>query len=391
MELRLRWISLVAKLALVALVAPAPGCTGRGTAAGTEAPAAPAPAPAPVTEPAAPARPDAARLLQTVELDGRPLAVYAATLPGGRACWTYVTRGHTPHELVVTVAARDGEDRELPPEDALGFLRAATAVSAGTVALTPWSWRELAGGAFGRDDLTGVAAVPARGPAGVDLPAGAVTLLAVTQDELALVRVHGVPRLAAMLARTQRYPASWIDRDRSSLVTSTELGRDVLSRSVGAYEEGITAFLDVGDEPALLSKPPHAPGGWYLDGTWRLRVTPAAAPRLIDYLRRLSPRSLTTIAIAPDELAGGVFAWAPGEHGPQLVRGAGAELRPAATLIGFVPRKVHTGAQLVDDAVMIYLSLEQRDAVVAALTTGQDVTIEPPTPGMTPWRLEWNR
>ncbi len=377
----------------IVVAAAVMACAGRNRPQEASTPTA---RPAPVV----PTQPQGAppRLLATIDVDGATFEVYAATLPDGGACWTYVSRGLAQAgrpELVMTVVARTDEDITRPPQESIAFLSAAAAVPASGAALTTWSWRELAPGLFGRDDLMAVAAVPARAPEGIAVPAGALTLVPLTHDELTVIQAHGVPRVANMLAWAQRqHPAPWwIERDRPTVVTEAQFAREAWGTTTARYEAGITLLLDVHGEPVLLPRSRKAPGGWYLEGTWRLRVTPASAAVLADYLKRLSVRSSTTIALAPDELSRASFVWIPGPGGPggpQLF-GNKTESQPAVVLVGFVPMKVHTGAQLFDDGVIIWLSWDQRDALVSALTSGQDVTIEPATEGMTPWRLEWKR
>jgi TPR repeat protein len=271
-------------------------------------------------------------------------------------------------------------------------MKAAISPGADGSHLVAWSWRELGAGLFGREDVVGIAAVPARARDGIVPPEKALALFPLTREELGIVRAQGVPRVTTMLAHAQHvHPTPWwIDRDRASVATVAQHDREPWIMMPGAFKPGITAFLDIPGDPVFVRKKPGAPGGWRFEGTWRLRVTPEAATALAEHFERMSPRGTTAIAMAPDDLSGSTFVWIPG-GGPALARGTSMETRPAAVLLSFIEKRVKMGAELVDDGVVIFLSKEDRDAVIAALRNGADVEIEPPTEGMMPWRLEWNR
>lgn len=375
----------------IAVLAVISGCAGAARTSNAAQPAGPTATSKPSDTD------DSATLLGTRVVDGVSVDVYAAKLPSGDACRTYVTRGRRSQgspDFIVTLANPGATGGDAAEALAMPIMKAALASKHRGTELTAWTWFETDPGILGRDDMSGVAALPARAPAGIELPFGALTLFPLTRDEVAIVKFHGVPRIATMLARTQReHPAPWwIDRNRTTVATVEQHKREAWILWSTSFQPELTAYLDVAGPPVLLPSSPGAPGGWYLEGTWRLRVTPTSAPVLADHLERLPLRTRDGgFAMAPDELSNDTFVWVHDGGGPQLVLGGEDVRRPAVVLISFYVFNAQTGAQLVDEGITVFLSDDQRKAVVTALRTRTDVTIEPPSKGMMPWRLEWKR
>lgn len=144
---------------------------------------------------------------------GVKVDVYATALSDGTPCWTFITHGmdakHHP-ELVLSVTMRRGDVAERYPADAVELLGALGDKLPESTRLDPWQSLTPSVGALGRADLTGIAAVPAMAPDGIEVPPGAVTLLLLTTEETEIARDHGAARIAAMLGRHYRfYPTAW--------------------------------------------------------------------------------------------------------------------------------------------------------------------------------------
>jgi hypothetical protein len=245
---------------------------------------------------------------------------------------------------------------------------------------------------FGRDDLIGIVAIPAVSTmTAVDLPADALSLLVLTTDELTGAKTYGVPRLAAMLAhREGDARATWVDRDRAPMLAAQQVKHSGWWAGAPTPLLGVTARLDVNGRPVELPQRANILGSHAssLDGTWIVRVTPDQTADLVDRLRHLS-RFFKSASIRPDPESGARFVWRPEEDGFEIVVTNPARTQPAASLIGFGGDSSKRGAQLVEDGVAIYLSYEQRDALVTALSTGGAFAVEEPSAGLMAWRLEW--
>jgi hypothetical protein len=229
--------------------------------------------------------------------------------------------------------------------------------------------------------------------AGLELPADARSLLVLTSDELAAAKLYGAARVATMLAHRQGVGfATWIDRDRRSVLTAEQVKRSAWWASKPSPLVGVTARLDIDGQPERLARSTRIVGSSSvaLEGTWIVRVTPEAAAELAERLRHLS-RHFQGASIRPDPDAGARFVWRPEQDGFALVVARPAHTQPTVSLIGFGADRSARGARLTEDGLAISLSYAQRDALLAALVGGGDVTIEEPSAGSMPWRLEWAR
>jgi hypothetical protein len=373
-------------LAMLALAA----CAARATPpAATRASESPAP------EPAAPAGPAVPAVTRIEIAGGVSVAIHPGALAEGVAGWTLVTNGVAAthgHELVLALAARLHDAPGSVPTDAVDLLRELTEASG--LVLEPWSIVHWTVGAFGRDDLVGIVAIPAvTGMPDVELPAGALTLIVLTRDELDVAKTYGAPRVAAMLAHRLGHAfATWVDLDRRSLLTPEQVKRSAWWSRMPTPLPGVTSRLDIDGPPAHLPRSGRIIGShaMSLDGTWIVRVTPEGATELAERLRHVG-RIFKAYSIRPDAEAGARFVWQPERDGFELVVATPSRTQPTVSLIGFGVDRSARGGQLAEDGVSIFLSYPQRDALIAALISGGDVAIEAPSAGLMPWRLEWAR
>lgn len=375
--------------AVMISVALAAACGASGPSAHPAKPPA-----APAAEPAKPRR------IATVEpRQGLQVAVYAGALHDGTPCWTFVTAGlvaaeHHP-ELVLSLTLRAGETAERYPAAAVELLGELAAGIAERYLnrLEPWQRRTVPSGMLGRADLTGVAAVPAMGPAGLELPPNAVTLLLLPAEETEVAVAHGVARIAAMIGRHYRfYPTAWWnDRDRPSVVTRAQLATSRVAGVSGIHDSGFTTVFEPASTPGIakaLDKPglPDATGR--LDGTLHVRVEPWEAPALADALRNFTPiQPLRFLLLEPDPLAGGRFVWVPGEESPQVITGPGFTGRVTGSFLAILIDPSETRAVLIEDGAALALTPDVRDALADALHERR--TYGPiSAPGSLTWMVE---
>jgi hypothetical protein len=359
---RLVAMGLLKASAVVILFAAACGAVSR------PAPAPPAPAIAVTAAPPRPARvPVPARLLETVDaaLGGIRIAVHAGEVFDGRRCWTFVTEGlvRRDHpELVLSILMRDGDDPALYPTSVVLLLSALGAMVPDQQRFDPWNSATLGTGLFGRDDVIGIAAIPAEGPSGLDLPDPAVSLMPLTRDETEVARRYGAGRVAGMLGKRERFFPTvwWFDRDRPTVIADEDVGKSALADLTGKRWRGITILLDLADTMSF-----H---GFLL----RVRVQPHAVPDLVRLLRTAGPGGGTALLLlGPDELAGTRMVWEPGEElpagifGPPSRRASGNHLVLAVGGVDVLPR-------ILEDGVLVRMTLAERDALVAALEAGRD-------------------
>jgi hypothetical protein len=193
-------------MAMAMLVVGA-GCGGPSKPAATAKPPPPAPT---AGQPGARVPP---RLLATVDTKlGVKVAVHAAAIHDGTPCWTFVTEGMGAKqhpELVLSLTMRKDEVAERYPAAAVELLGELAAAIPDRTRLEPWRSLTVPDGLLGTDRI-GIAAVPAEGPAGLELPDGAVALQLLTAEETDEARDHGAARVAAMIGNHYRfYPTAW--------------------------------------------------------------------------------------------------------------------------------------------------------------------------------------
>lgn len=347
--------------AVVSLVVAACSSGPRPTA-----PAAPPPSTA-TPAPARPARaPVPARLLATVDApvgDVR-VAIYAGEIYDGRRCWTFVTDGllrRLHPEIVLTILQRAADDPARYPDDVVELLGQIATVVPTRTRFDAWGSGTVGSGLLGRDDVIGLAAIPAEAPAGVDVPRTAVTLLPLTRDETEVARLYGAPRVAAVLGQHERYypTISWFDRDRATSITAADVTTTVLDGMPGVRWPDISILLDVAEL------------GNYAGATLRVRVEPGAIPRLVELLRSGDGRGGSALLLLePDELAGNRLVWLAGSQEPGAIHGPPSRRITGNFLVLTVGAE--RGSSLVEDGVVLNLTVADRDAVVAALEAGRD-------------------
>jgi hypothetical protein len=375
-------------LAMSALVA----CATRATP-----PAAPTPPPAPPAAPApaaAPA-PTAPPVTRIEVADGVTVTIHPGGLAPGVSGWTLVTHGlATTHqrELVLALAARRYDSLGSVPTDAVDLLR--DLATASGLRLEPWSVVHWTGGALRRADLVGLVAIPAvTGMPDLELPPDALSLLVLTSAELDVAKTFGAPRVAAMLAHQLGHAfATWVDLERSAMLAPEQVKRSAWWARMPTSLPGVTARLEVDGTPERLPRSGRILGShsMSLTGMWVVRVTPDAAADFAERLRHVG-RTFKAYSIRPDAEAGARFVWRPERDGFELVVGTPSRTQPTVSLLGFGADASARGGQLGEDGLAIYLSYAQRDALIAALVSGADVTIEAPSAGLMPWRVEWVR
>jgi hypothetical protein len=376
--------------ALLSLLAAA--CGARGTAP----PVAPA-----ADAPAAPARPVIPpRHLATIELaaDVR-LAIHAASLADGTPCWIFVTdglAGRAHPELVLSITERADDVTDRYPADAVALLRGLASALPDSTRLDPYQSGTLGVAILGRSDLNGLVAVPAEGPPGLELPAGAVTLLPLTRDETEVARDYGGLRITSALGLYYRYypTAWWVDRDRPSVVPAGKAHATSLAGTSPRRAAGIT-FLFAFEEPPEIAAGedargmPHAQGR-IAGGTLRVRITDAARHEVVGMLRELGTAADALLLLEPDPHAGGRLVWGPDRDAPHVISGRGFTRLITGSFLALVVSPDADGASLLEDGAALMMTPAERDAVVAALDAGRDHHA-PARAGRLAWTVEFVR
>ncbi len=326
---------------------------------------------------------------------GTSIHVYAGRIYDGTQAVTLVTEGLVKFdhpELVLSVTARSNAELERNLLGALTLIKDLTAVVPTQVRLDPWTSAGFASGVLGRDDLLGLAAVPAEAARGIPLPARAVTLLVLTRAETAVALRFGAARVAAMLGQRYRYyPAPWwLDVDRPAVVEEADLDATILAEREWPQVVGLRYVFELAAAPTgtttadgLLesSAPMH--------GRVRLRLTAAAAAAITDGLRRTPPLSATFALVVPDDSAGAHAVWHLRVDRLDMITGPDLADTITGNFVGLLVADGHHGARLIEDGLVITLSSAERDRLVAALARGGSFAPDPPTDEMAPWQLEW--
>lgn len=320
------------------------------------------------------------------------IAVHVAALPDGRPCWTFVTTGMTAKrhpELILSVVMREDEVAARYPADAIELLGTLADAIPDQLRMDPWMSVTFQGALFG-SQWTGIAAVPAAGPVGLELPDDAVALQLLTAGETVEAREHGAVRVTAMLGRHERfYPTAWwFDRDRPDLLTRAQAASSKLAGMRGVRVDGLTTVFELPSTPVRTTGNDGV--GALTGGRLRVRVTAEAAPDLARALRGLSPDDGLLAIVVPDEQAGGQFVWTPGAQDAQVISGPGFTGRISGSFLGILVSDRRTGSTLLEDGAMLGITPAVRDAVATALEAGRDYQAVP-MPDALPWSVEITR
>jgi len=355
---------------------------------------------APQPEPAAPAPTatvetslPAARVVATLALSTTvSLEIYEAAATDVVRTWTLITHGRAAAnvpELVLSVVRRPDEAADRYPEAAVELIRR-LAVAGATPA---WTAKAIGPALLGRDDFVGVALVPAVTPAEVPHPTGAVTILALTALELEVAQRMGVARVAPLLAGAQTLATTgwWNDRDRVTPLTPVIVADSAWSAHTVEPLPGVWVSLESAGPPTVDPRSQRILGSHSLtlDGTWRIRVTASGAATLRQRVQRISREIPQVASLELDPHASAAFVW---RTVSEEVVFAGTPGRTTTVgLISFARDPSKRGGQVNSDGVVLVMSAAQQDALVKALADGRDIDGEPPSAGLMPWRLEWER
>lgn len=318
------------------------------------------------------------------------LQVADGHLRDGARCWTFVSGGFGAHahpELVLTVVRDDADQLDDVQEHALVLMRSFLhAVTRGT-RFTAWMSADLGGGNFGRDDLRGIALIPAIGPDDVALPAGALALLVLTADEAAIARSHGAAAVAALLGNHYRhYPTAWwFDRGRRSLAAG--LGRSAI-RGEAIVLPGVTTLQRV--RGAIAIEPDggagHAVGSAQHFDPLEITVDAEAAPLLAAALAQLRPGQATLIATAPSPDADGRLVWVPGNTRTAITGPDGGRAITGSFVAFSLVDTADPGAGVVESGFVIALDGRGRDQLTDALAAARPLDVTD-LPADRRWRL----
>lgn len=344
--------------------------------------------PAGATEPA--------RLVKTIDgARGTTIHVYLGRIYDGTPVVTLVTEGLTAFdhpELLLSVTARSKDELGQVLPGALSLVQGLTASVPAQVRLDPWMSASLGSGVLGRDDLVGLAAVPAEAAPGVVVPARAVALLVLTRAETEAARRFGAARVAAMIGQRYRYypTAWWLDVDRPTVVGDADLDTTVLAGREWPRLAGLHYVYELAAAPTPTSTTAGLPeGSAPMRGRVHLRLTAAAATALGDGLRGAPASTAAFALVAPDDSAGARAVWKPGADRLEVITGPGLADTITGNFVGVIVDDGRHGARLFEDGLVIAVSPAERDRLVGALGRGGRFAPDPPTDELAPWQLEW--
>jgi hypothetical protein len=292
-------------------------------------------------------------------------------LSGPVDAWSYVTEGLVANgqkEAVFTVAIDPGTDPGRFPTDPLRFASTLMKLAGEGRRVDAGGITELGGSGFmGRRGLTYVVAQPLDG---VPLPANALAVIALTAEEIEVLKVCGQTRVLTALGQAYRhYPfPPWMDRRRGTVISPQS--------TYGTMLLGMTRVA--------------VPGSVRIEGTTiLLRLRPEAAPLLGAPLARVPVTAPLALTTEIDPASDGCFTWQAGQRAPAAITPPGSRAqRPSGCFLGFIPEQYQDGGQLFEDGMMMYVTTRGMDAIRRALATAQPLSI-PAYGGKLGLVIEW--
>ena len=288
------------------------------------------------------------------------------TGPEGKA-WCYRTRGLKPHDLVMTVLQKRGEqDQDFPtqPIQALSVL-----VTADREPLSPGDLVDVAG--FENPALTGVLAVK-EGP-GLPDSASCLSIIPITKDELAAARLSGSSRLMGLLASQSRYyPCPyWYDRDRSSACNAD----DVAVMTSSPTQAGVQYRGDV----SLM----------VTDGVGSLSMTRATGKALSEAMVA-GEQPILRVALNIDPRANAFMVWDSAGKEPAAVGPDGSNAsRVSYQFLQIIGGQEKNQSLRRYDGISLILSESSYRKLAKAAGAGQDFSLESEGDGFKSLRLVW--
>jgi hypothetical protein len=280
------------------------------------------------------------------------------TQSGPLFCWSYVTKGLTAFgqaEIVLTVAIVPGAHPGCFPTDPLRFAVTLHDLAAQGRTVEVGGLTELGGAGFmGRNGIVYARAQPMEG---VPLPAGALAMIPITAEELAVLKVGGHTRVLSALGKAYRhYPfPPWLDRRRGSVIGP--------QRTTGT----------------ILEQVPHlpVPGSARMEsGNVLLRLRPAATPLLARTLAGLPPNAGFALTLEVDPAADGCLTWEAGQTAPAAITPPGSRgERLSGCFVLLVPEQPADGAQLHEDGFGVFLTNASAAALRRALSAGAPLAL----------------
>lgn len=315
------------------------------------------------TEPApeAPAAPveTQAGVVRQPPLDlGNGLTVHVYT-HGERdiALWTMVTAGMEAHghrELVLSLVRRPGEALASVAEPMLKLLRSIHRVAQHGQRVT-WGGLTEVGEDLLAPGVRAVVYADAQPFPGVDIPDGALAMILLDREELALVKQFGLYRLLARLGRQhRRFPfPPWTDRDRKR-ATHAEDSKSMLGMfGARAVFQAASIVLE-GEQVSLQLK----------------RSDGEALAKLLAQVPSNVPFAIST---RPARGADAWLVWWPGQSEPEATTGPTPSSRPTITG-GFLGCLIDTGQpdQIIqlEDGFSLMLSAASWARCLRALAGG---------------------
>ncbi len=282
-------------------------------------------------------------------------------------CWTLVSEGmykvDSP-EIAVTVKMKDGESVMKPPKAALDFI--AESYGAVDADLDPEAGRYLKYSAepyfFTPSCHVGMY-LPVRPSLATLLhmdPAKTVSVVALTDDEVACFDLIGAGRLLGKMAtQAEVYPyPTWIDRERTTAITKDELAamaKEPMTKAIIKRVFGVSA-LGVGT-------------------TLTINVPVASQAALAKALGDIPDSKGVTLCLSPDPAANTLYIWdragKPGAIGSENSDGT----RLTGSYLCIAPGLAQSSVHQLNDGFFATLTTEDWKKVKQAAQTKTSTTI----------------
>jgi hypothetical protein len=320
---------------------------------------------------------------------------------GPLPCWSYVTDGlavYGQKELVFTLQRQRREAAADFPRQLLEFFRGVhqAAVQGRHVVAGNWSQFLCPSGFLGQHDAVTVVYDPAQHLEGVDLPADALAVILLAEEEAEVVQQLGPYRVLTLLGQTYRYyPCPpWAERHRPG-VLSRQAAQESLLMKIPCLP-GAAATVRWQIDRAANPRIRLPTGDWLAESAktsgerLTLRIESGSLTYLQETLGKLPAGAPFALLTRPDPRADARLVWKPGQERTESIIPPGSEASCyTGGFVAFLSAAEQADSeQVLEDGFALCLSEASGTKVREALQRGQSLAFPVAGDGLS-FSLEW--